>query len=179
MKARTQYTELGDLQPRVKFSLMVRNWSIYREAKLKRGRADFVAIQRESGKVRLLECKTHVTDVEKIANQINGYWKDLGIPSAKKWLATYYPLRPAEIEYFAAHDISHYALEAHNIVVPSHIGESHYEFMFWFKYWQIETVADSTAEGWSDTVTTTPEKVPVSPFGRFPFAKHDEDQVSR
>lgn len=143
-----QYDELRDLHPRVNYLLSLDNWCVVNEAKVQTGKLDFVAIQRHTGRVMIVECKVSFVNTLKLIAQINRYHDALGVPDAEKCLMTFDRLRDVQLEALADEKIQSKVISPDMPMMPRWVGGSKSEFAYWFGYWDHEALEGGTMYSW-------------------------------
>jgi hypothetical protein len=155
------YNELDDLHPRVNYLLNMDNWCVINEAKVETGKLDFLAIQRHTGRMMIVECKVSFVNTLKLIAQINRYHDALGVPDAEKCLMTFERLRDVQLEALADENIQSKVVNLEMPMMPRWIGGGKSEFAYWFKHWDHEALEGGTMYSWLQSSITFGNPLPT------------------
>lgn len=175
---RNQYDELRDLHPRVNHILHLHNWCVLIEAKMDSSRLDFVAIQRHTGRLMIVECKVGFVNTLRVIDQINRYHKAFGVPSAEKCLMTFDRLSAIQLEVLAVESIQSQVVSLDTPLMPKWMERTTHEFAYWFRHWRHEALEGGTMHTWLKapqgfgSLLPIDDKEAISPF-RIPKLRFD------
>lgn len=168
MTTMNKYNEIRDLHPRVKHILTMKNWCVISEARFLGGRIDFLAIQRDTGNLMVVECKVEIGSVWQTIGQLNGYHVALGVPNAIKSLAVLQDVSDSQYETLAENDIDVRVVGIDTPLMDRWMGGHKREFIYWFLHWGHEAKEGSIVHQWmelesiGDRIQIVPQSQPQS-----------------
>lgn len=115
-------TENSEVHTRVASLLRHDGWFYHHEYTFEdRSRVDFVAIQPRTARLAVVECKTAITSVSSLIEQLNGYHRQFGYTRALKWVFVLNTPLNRTIKYLNSRGIAVFPLDEEPDAWPDEI----------------------------------------------------------
>lgn len=115
-------SETSEVHTRVASLLRYDGWLYHHEYTFAdRSRVDFVAIQPRTARLAVIECKTSITSVHNLIEQLNGYHQQFGYSKALKWVFVLNTPLNRTIKYLALRGICVFPLDQEPDAYPDEI----------------------------------------------------------
>jgi hypothetical protein len=151
--------ETRDLHPRVYAFLQSWDFFAINEYRYDGGSIDFLAIDRSTGDVVIIECKVAIKTVEPVVDQINRYATAFGLPVAHRWVFAFSVSDEQRIE-FASHGITVFTLSMQSPVSDERLVDLD-QFCWYYYKWHEKPLLPYCYDWRKGTLNVTPYPYPI------------------